>query len=135
MLHETVISNAINASPLNRGLRGEDWVSDTRNISVVDGTDVILFDFESPGIYQVHVLFDEARGRSAIEKVGAAFRHIFESGAEIVFGMVPIFRRDVKWLARRVGMKFVGTRVTDCGVCELYVLPRETWKRTEQCRF
>jgi hypothetical protein len=132
MLHAHIISDAINGSPLNCGLRGEDWVANGQNISVVDGRDVTLFDFESPGVYQVHVLFDEARGRAAIEKVKAAFRHIFESCAEVVFGMVPSFRRDVAWLARQTGMKFSGTRMTDCGPCDLYVLPATIWKRSVQ---
>lgn len=131
-MNPATIISAIDASPLNRGLRGVDWVADQRNVSVVDGADVTLFDYEAPGVYQVHVLFDNARGRAAIEKVRAAFRHIFDTGAELVFGLVPIFRRDVKWLARQAGMKFVGTRMTDCGRVEVYVLPREMLQRTVQ---
>lgn len=130
MHHDTVISS-INASPLNRGLKGEDWVSDERNISVVDGADVTLFDFESPGVYQVHFLY-ESRGRAAIEQAKIAFRHLFEMGAEIIFGLVPAERRDVAWLARQIGGKFAGMRETNCGPCEIYVLPRDIWKRSVQ---
>ena len=43
-------------------------------------------------------------------------------GADLIFGLVPDFRRDVKLLARWVGMKSAGIRMTDEGPCELFVL-------------
>lgn len=128
MSPDQLIIAAIDASPLNRGLKGVDWAADKRNVPVVNGADVTLFDFEAPGIYQVHFLY-ESRGRAAIEQARGAFRHLFDMGAELIFGMVPVFRREVKWLARQIGGRFVGTRATDCGDCELYVLSRDMWKR------
>lgn len=127
---DTII-HAIDDSPLNRGLRGTDWVADERNIPVVDGEDVTLFDYESDGVYQVHFLY-KSRGRKAIEQVKAAFRRMFESGAEIIFGLAPDFRRDVKWLARQVGGRFAGRHATDCGPCEIYILTKAEWKRQLQ---
>lgn len=110
-----------------------DWVRDPRNIPIVEGDDVILFDFESQGIYQIHVLL-ESRGRHALDFIRQAFDRMFEDhGTEIIFGLVPDFRRDVKIMARWVGMKHTGKRATDCGPCEVYVLSRDMWKRRQSC--
>ena len=96
------IIEAIETSPLNRGLRGIDWVSDERNIAIVQGDDIVLFDYEQDGMYQIHLLL-ESRGRAAIENIREAFRRMFdEHGAEILFGLVPDFRRDVKLVSRWV---------------------------------
>ena len=106
-----------------------DWVNDPRNIPIVEGDDIALFDYEDFGIYQVHVLY-ESRGRAAIDFTKRAFARMFEDhGAQAIFGLVPDFRRDVKLLARWTGMKYVGKRSTDCGLCELFVLAKDMWKR------
>lgn len=87
-----------------------------------DNGDIALFDHEGDKNYQVHFLF-ESRGRKAIEHAREAFRIMFtQHGAELIFGLVPDFRRDVKLLARWAGGKFAGKRQTPEGVCELYVL-------------
>ena len=65
------IEKAIDESPLNRGLRGADWVRDTSNIPFVEGKDVILFDRDSDGIYEIHVLLI-ARGRAAVDCIQRA---------------------------------------------------------------
>lgn len=126
------IIHAINTSPLNRGLRGEDWVADLRNIAVTIGEDIALFDFEAPGTYQVHILYG-SRGVRALNRIREAFRQMFtEHAADVIFALVPDFRRDVKMMARWTGMEFIGARETDCGPCDLFVLPRATWKRSLQ---
>jgi hypothetical protein len=87
---------------------------------------------EGDGIFQVHVLFEKT-GRAALTSVNLAFKAMFEDHkAELIFGMVPDFRRDVKMLARKSGMKFAGKRQTEFGECELYVLSREMWKGDDQ---
>ena len=107
-------------------------MNDPRNIAIVDGDDAILFDFESTGIYQVHVLL-ESRGRRAVDFIQRAFDRMFDDhGAQIIFGLVPDFRRDVKMMARWTGMKYVGKRATEFGPCEVYVLSSEM--RHKPCR-
>lgn len=127
------IAQAIDTAPLNRGLKGADWLASPGNVPIAfDNGDVMLFDYEAPGEYQVHVLF-RSRGRKAIEQVRSAFRTMFEEhGASLIFGMVPDFRRDVKLLARWTGMRSSGLRPTNHGPCELFVLSKFQWKVANQ---
>lgn len=127
------VAAAIDAAPLNRGLRGVEWLASEGNIPVTFGNgDIVLFDDEGDANYQVHVLF-VSRGREAIRHVRAALRIMFvEHGAKLVFGLVPDFRRDVKLLARWVGLKSAGRRETSEGPCELYVLSDSMWKGAVQ---
>lgn len=127
MSFETTIISAIDASPLNRGLSGEAWLSHEANVPIVMGEDVALFDDEGDCIYQVHFLF-VSRGKAAVASARESFRQMFENyGAELIFGMVPDFRRDVKMLARFAGGKSAGMRNTEFGPCELFVLSKEMW--------
>lgn len=126
----TAIINAIDESPLNRGLRGVDWVADSRNVPIVHGDDIALFDYESPGIFQIHVLFESSRGRGAVERVNDALDAMFrDHGAEIIFALVPDFRRDVKMMARWTGFHYAGKRSTDCGICELFTITKAQWQK------
>lgn len=117
------IIEAIDQAPLNRGLSGAVWLASPGNIPVTfDNGDVALFDYEGDRTYQVHFLF-KSRGREAIDHAREAFRTMFvDHGTELIFGLVPDFRRDVKLLARWIGGKFAGKRDTSEGVCELFVL-------------
>lgn len=124
-MHSKSVIEAIDTAPLNRGLAGIDWIADPRNVAHVEGDDIVLFDYESPGLYQIHVLLNSARGKDAISCIKRALGGIFDHGAETVFGMVPEFRRDVKLMARWVGMEFCGKRVTADGVCELFVCRKD----------
>jgi hypothetical protein len=57
---------------------------------------------------------------------------MFENyGADLIFGLVPIDRREVKLLVRWAGGKYVRTRQTPEGLCELFVLSKEMWSK--QC--
>jgi hypothetical protein len=129
MSTETTIINAIDASPLNRGLSGAAWIEHGGNVPIVMSDDIALFDDEGDSIYQVHVLF-VSRGRAAVASLREALRQMFENyGADLIFGLVPDFRREVKLLARWAGMKFVRTRETSEGLCELFVLSKEMWSK------
>lgn len=123
------IIEAIDTAPLNRGLKGSDWVAHPGNIAITfDNGDVALFDDELEGTYQVHFLF-QSRGRKAIEHARESFKRMFtEHNASLIFGLVPDFRRDVKLLARWAGGRSAGMRDTACGPCELFVLSKFLWK-------
>jgi hypothetical protein len=125
---QTQIIYAINNSPLNRGLDGCAWLSTTGNIPITfENGNIVLFDDEGEGIYQIHVLFN-SRGREAIIDIKEAFRRMFiDNGAQMIMGLVPDFRRDVKMLARWAGMKSRGLRNTSEGPCELFVLSKAMW--------
>lgn len=128
MLPATTIVEAINKSPLNRGLNGANWLATEGNIPITfDNGDIALFDDEGDGAYEVHFLF-VSRGRMAIDHVREAFRQMFEDyGANLIFGLVPVERKDVTMMARWTGGKFVGVRETSEGPCELYVLSKFMW--------
>lgn len=123
------IIEAIETAPLNRGLKGADWLARPGNTALTfDNGDVVLFDDEGEGIYSIHVLF-KGRGRTAINHAREAISQMFNGhGATLIMGMVPAFRRDVKLLARWTGMRLVGMRSTSNGPCELFVLSKAQWK-------
>lgn len=122
MTSATTIIAAINASPLNCGLQGDDWVADPRNVAISEGDDIVLFDFEGDGTFEIHVLLASSRGRAAVAFIRRAITEMFrDRGAEVIFGMVPEHRRDVKMMARWCGMKSRGKRYTVHGVCELFI--------------
>jgi len=129
MLPAQTIAEAIDKSPLNRGLKGDDWLATEGNIPITfDNGDVALFDDEGDGVYEVHFLF-VSRGRMAIDNVREAFRQMFEDhGASLIFGLVPVEQQHVKMVARWTGGKFVGVRNTSEGPCELYVLSKLMWE-------
>lgn len=126
-MSDQAIISAIDASPLNRGLSGADWLAHGGNVPIVIGDDIALFDDEGDSKYQVHFLF-VSRGKAAVAAAKESFRQMFENyGADLIFGLVPHFRRDVKLLARWAGGKSRGLRETSEGVCELFVLSKEMW--------
>jgi hypothetical protein len=125
--HDALIIAAIDESPLNRGLSGAAWLDHPGNVAIVLEHDIALFDDVGDGNYEVHFLF-QSRGRPAIVAARESFERLFENyGAELIYGLVPDFRRDVKMLARWAGGKSVGLRETANGLCELFVLSREMW--------
>lgn len=128
-----IVAQAIDTASLNRGLKGADWLIREGNVPVTfTNGDVVLFDDEGDGIYEIHVLFI-GRGREAIAHAREAIRVMFtERGASLIFGLVPQFRRDVKLLARWAGMKSAGMRPTKHGPCELFVLSKFMWKVANQ---
>lgn len=132
-LPQSQIVQAIDNAPLNRGLKGSDWVAHPGNIAITfDNDDIALFDDELEGTYQVHFLF-QSRGRQAIEHARESFRRMFvDHKANLIFGLVPDFRRDVKMLARWAGGRSAGMRETRDGPCELFVLSKFLWKVANQ---
>lgn len=121
------VINAIDTAELNRGLRGADWVADPGNIAFVEGDDVILFDRDADGIYEIHVLL-ASRGKAAIECVKRALGMMFrDRGAEVIFGMVPEHRRDVMMMARWCGLKHVSKTQWLGDRVELFQITKEYW--------
>lgn len=127
MSHEAAIIEAIETAPLNRGLKGADWLAFEGNVPIVLGRDIALFDYEGENTYQVHFLF-HSRGRGAVASARESFRRMFEQhGAQLIFGLVPDDLPHAKIMARWAGGRFAGKRETQDGVCELFVLSRDSW--------
>lgn len=138
-LPQHIVALAIDTAPLNRGLKGADWLAFKGNIPITfDNGDVVLFDDEGDSTYEIHVLFT-GRGREAINHARESFQTMFtQHGARLIFGLVPDFRRDVKLLARWAGMKSAGYRWAPEGPglsytkFELFVLSKFMWKVANQ---
>lgn len=127
------IIEAIDTAPLNRGLKGADWVARPGNISVTfDNGDVALFDYEEAETYQVHFLF-KSRGRKAIEHAKRAFEIMFtEHPCDLIFGLTPVILPHARLFNRWIGGKSVGFRDTPDGRCELFLLSKFMWKVANQ---
>lgn len=127
MSYEAAIIEAIETFPLNRGLKGADWLAHEGNVPIVMGDDIVLFDSEGENTYQVHFLF-QSRGRKAVAAAKEAFRQLFENhGAQMIFGLVPDHMPHAKIMARWAGGRFAGKRDTSEGVCALFVLAQDNW--------
>lgn len=127
MHHSAIIAKAIDESPLNRGLRGADWVDDPDSTAFVEGADVVLFDRDSDGIFEAHFLL-QSRGRAAIACVNRAFDMMFENhGANVLFGMIPTIRPDAALMARWCGATFIKSLNYRGDDVELYELTRDQW--------
>jgi hypothetical protein len=133
-LPNKIVADAIDTAPLNRGLKGVDWLAVPGNIAITsDKGDVTLFDDEGEGIYEIHVLY-VSRGKEALAEAKRAIQAMFEErGASLIYAMVPVIRPDVKLLARWAGMRSVGLRwgTEDHftpALFELFVLSKFQWK-------
>jgi hypothetical protein len=127
--HLQIVAEAIDRSPYNHGISGDDWLASDRNTPVVfENGDVALFENEGDGTFEAHFLF-VSRGRQAIEHVRAAFQTMFEkNGAKVIFGLIPKANRKMKLVARWAGAKSRGERwiPDDNGgeFCELFTITR-----------
>ena len=125
MQHSAIIIAAIDGAELNRGLRGADWVADPNNVAFVEDQDVVLFDRDNDGLFEIHVLL-ASRGKAAVECVNRALDMMFrDRGAEVIFGMVPEHRRDVKMMARWCGLKPVAKTSIDGERVEMFGINRD----------
>lgn len=128
-LSTETIAKAIDEAALNRGVSGADWLACEGNIPITfDNGDIALFDYEGPGAYQVHFLFN-ARGRLAIDHAREALRIMFEEhDAKLIFGLTPTHLRHARIFSRWIGGKSAGIRSMPDGPCELFVLSNIMWK-------
>lgn len=123
-----IVAEAIDAAPLNTGLRGIDWLASGDNIPITfDNGDIALFEHEGDGDYQVHFLFKG--GAQSIRNGREALRAMFtKHGAKLIFGLTPLHLRHARIFNRWIGGKSAGIRMTPEGPCELFVLSNSMWK-------
>lgn len=131
------IIEAIDTAPLNRGLKGSDWLAHPGNVALdFENGDIALFDYEGDNTYQGHFLF-KSRGRAAINRAREVFGIMFQKhDASLLFGLAPRTRehnrRDVSLLLRWAGAKSGGIKLTEHGPCELFVISKFMWKVANQ---
>lgn len=112
---------------MNRGADGATWLRTPGNISIAnDAGDVILFERATVGVYEFHWLQMKTKGREAVRITLDAIDEVFrEKDCAMMFGLVPVDRRDSKLMARWIGSKSVGIVPTEHGPCEMFIMTRE----------
>ncbi len=116
-LHARII-HEIDSSPLNRGLRGIDWVSDPRNVAITEGDDLALFDYVQPGVYEGPFFF-QSRGKAAVEAAKIITARMLET-APLIIGRVPLINRKAAVIARSAGYRCTGIEQTEHGPVFVY---------------
>jgi hypothetical protein len=114
------IIHEIDSSPLNRGLRGIDWVADPRNVAVWEGDDLALFDYVGPGMYEGHFLF-QSRGKEAVRVAKLLTHRMFDHGAKMLIGYVPLENRKAGVIAHMAGYHYAGIKQTEYGPMMVYL--------------
>ena len=123
------IIEAIDQSPYNRGLDGAAWLREATSHPIVfKNGDVMLFNDLGNRIFDVHFLFDKARGRAALDQAKVGFGTMFQRGAMALTGLTPIDNRKARLFNRLLGCRSVGIHETPFGACEKFVITCQMWK-------
>lgn len=119
------ISVLIDESPMNRGVKGADWLSDPDNQAVIEGETVVLF--ERHGVRsEFHWLKASKNVRATIRDTREAIRRYFADNPATVYlyGLVPTDRRDSLLMARWIGSAPAEIFDTPDGPCQGFVMTR-----------
>lgn len=123
------IIEAIDQSPYNRGLDGATWLREATSHPIVfKNGDVLLFNDLGNRIFDVHFLFDTARGRAALDQAKVGFGTMFQRGAMALTGLVPLDNHKARIFCRLLGCRSVGIHETLFGACEKFVITCQMWK-------
>jgi len=104
------------------GRRGDftAFLSDRMNVFLREGEGGALFVWRGPGIYEVHVMFEQ-RGRAVIELSHRMLDYMrSETGAKLLWAAVPVESRHVIMFTRLMGWKSQGFADLPQGRCELF---------------
>jgi hypothetical protein len=96
------------------------FLSDHNNVALIEGEGGALFVWRGPGIYEVHVFFEQ-RGRAVIELSRRMLAHMRERGAKLFWAAVPVESRHVIMFTRLMGWKSQGFGDFPQGRCELFL--------------
>jgi hypothetical protein len=97
------------------------FLSDPLNICLVCGEGGAIFVWRGPGIYEVHVFFEQ-RGREVL-KISREMLEIMRSehGGKLFWAAVPTHSRHVIMFTRLMGWKSQGFADLPQGHCELFL--------------
>lgn len=105
-----------------------EWLDDTKNIAIVEGDNVALFEYKSPGVYWGHYFYSSARGREAINLSGRILKHVLHKyPITTLLGLTLEANKPARWLSRQIGMNSLGLVETINGQCELFFLDKDTY--------
>jgi hypothetical protein len=103
-----------------------EWLSHPEHIVLEnDCGDLALFEYGFPTkkIYSGHYYF-KSRGRAAIEAAKGFLDELFNScyNINVLMGLVPIERKEVSWLTRKVGFTSYGYEEIHNQEYELFII-------------
>ena len=115
-----------------------EWLADSTNIVFENSQgDLALFEYGLPtkAVYSGHYYFN-SRGRQAIKAGKEFLDELFNScyNINIVMGMVPIERREVKWITRQLGFKSYGPEEARGKQYELFILTKREFNNEHTLR-
>lgn len=120
------IAALIDASPMNRGMVGADWLSDPANIAIEMHGNVMLFERDGEYLFQFHWLALDTKGRQAINDTREAMRRVFrDTGVRAIYGFVSYSLRESALMARWIGARYCGSLNTQYGPCQIFVVTPE----------
>jgi hypothetical protein len=98
-----------------------DFLSDRHNVCLIEGNGGALFVWRGPGIYEVHVFFEQ-RGREVL-RISREMLEVMrrDHGAQLFWAAVPITSRHVIMFTRLMGWKSQGFSDFPQGRCELFI--------------
>ena len=97
-----------------------EFILNPQNIALIEGEGGALFVWRGPGIYEVHVFFEQ-RGRDVIRLSHKMLERMRERGAEMFWAAVPVKARHVIMFTRLMGWKSQGLADFPHGRCEIFV--------------
>ena len=105
------------------GKRGDmgPFLADRMNVFLVEGEGGAIFVWRGPGIYEVHVFFEQ-RGKEVLRLSRKMLDWMRERvGARIFWAAVPVESRHVIMFTRLMGWKSQGVELLSHGYCELFL--------------
>jgi hypothetical protein len=106
-----------------------EWLSKPEHIVLENEYgDLALFEYSFPikKIYSGHYYF-KSRGKQAIQSAKGFLDELFNTcyNINVVMGLVPIERKEVKWLTRRVGFTSHGLEEIHGQEYELFIITKK----------
>jgi hypothetical protein len=97
------------------------FLTDRMNVCLICGGGGALFVWRGPGIYEVHVFFEQ-RGKEVL-RLSREMLSIMreEHGARLFWAAVPVESRHVIMFTRLMGWKSQGVALLSHGYCELFI--------------
>jgi hypothetical protein len=97
------------------------FLGDRNNVALIEGEGGALFVWRGPGIYEVHVFFEQ-RGKGVIRLSHKMLDWMRENmGARLFWAAVPVESRHVIMFTRLMGWKPQGFGDFPQGRCELFI--------------
>jgi hypothetical protein len=95
------------------------FLADRHNVCLVEGEGGMIFVWRGPGIYEVHVFFEQ-RGKQALGVCRRMLEVMRGHGGKLFWAAVPTASRHVIMFARLMGWKSQGFGDFPQGRCELF---------------